>query len=204
MRKIVALALAVLLLAVTVSAQTPFVADNAQLLSNAEAEVLENSFSQYHTEYGFTVAAVTAVSLEEKTAAQYASDYYKASGYDNDGVMLLICENEGQWYLYTSGICSSVIPDATAAQIGASLTEDLEAGNYYDALQSFAQACTEKVCEKLNDDAAAAQVTRSENETYILWGLGGGLLVGILVAALLAVFARPARTGKQTRRRTDA
>ena len=190
MRKLGSLLLAVLLLAVTVSAQAPSVVDKEELLSQQEAVTLENSFNQYHEAYDFTVAAATAESFGDLTAAQYAKKCYKDNGYDNDGILLLISEAEGQWYIYTSGICAEVISDSEAALVGSLLEEDLAAGNYYNAFKTFAEKCTVPVCQRLNADAITTDAQQNANRTYMVVGLCGGLLVGVLVAVALYFTAK--------------
>lgn len=196
MKKLISLLLAALLLAVTVSAQAPSVVDKEGLLSLTEAETLENSFNQYHEEFGFTVAAATAESFGELSAEEYARKCYANNGYDNDGILLLISEGEGQWYIYTSGICAQAISDSDAALIGEALTEDLVAGNYYNAFKTFAEKGTVPVCERLNADAVAADAERNELRIYMTIGLMGGLAVGVLVAVVLWFIARRSKTAK--------
>lgn len=184
MRNILSLLLAVLLV-VTVSAQAPSVVDKEGLLTQTEADTLENSFNQYHEEFAFTVAAATAESFGDLTAAQYARKCYTDYGYDNDGILLLVSQTEGQWYLYTSGICAEVISDSEAELVGSMLAEDLAAGRYYNAFKSFAEKCTVPVCERLNADAVAADARLNANKTYMVLGLGGGLVAGVLVSVVL-------------------
>lgn len=190
MRKIGTLLLAVLLLAVTVSAQAPFVAENAGLLSQAEAENLESVFNQTYTQYGFAMAVVTADSFDGLTAADYAATCYAAGDYGSDGVLLLVSEQEGQWYIYTSGICADALSDTDISQTGALLTEDLQAGDYYHAFLTFRQESMTPICQKLDAMAAAAQKQQGAQKNYILLGMAGGLLVGIFAAAVFGKMAK--------------
>ena len=128
MKRVFALLL-VLLMAVSASAMKPHVVDNGALLSKTDVSALEEEFSQVYDDYGFTVAAVTVTSLEEKTAEKFAADLYRSSKYSNDGALLLICADEGEWYIYTSGLCAQEISDTDAEAIGTAMLDDLQADN---------------------------------------------------------------------------
>lgn len=193
MKKIVLLVLALILLSVSVAAQAPSVVDKEGLLSLTEAETLESSFNQYHEAFGFTVAAATAESFGGLTAEEFAKKCYEVNGYDHDGMLLLISEGEGQWYLYTTGICAQVISDSDAAEIGQSLVADMESGNYYNAFKTYAEKCTDPVCKQLNTDAIADDAAFNKHQSFLVIGLAGGMGMGILVAVVLWLVNRRAR-----------
>lgn len=188
MRKVFAILLVVLLLAVNVSATTGYVTDNARLLTSAETQTLEDNFIQYHDEYGFTVAMVTVATLSGQSAASFAADYYASAGFDNDGMLFLISERDGLWYLYTSGICAEVITDEMIEKLGTQIRENLETGKYYDACKMVVKKCTNPVCEQMNAYAVSDKTLEREHRTFIVLGLGGGLLVGIAAVLLLAMY----------------
>lgn len=193
MKKILTCLLAVLLLVIAVSAQAPFVEDASGLLAPAEAENLETQFSQLYAEYGVTVAMVSAPTLGGETAAVAAKNAYEANGYGNDGIMLYICEDEGEWYLYTSGLCSQVISDSLLAQVGERVTAELQAGNPYDAMQAVYQTTAEPVIAVCNDNAAKADQAISKNGKLLVLGLVGGLMVGVAAALALRKLSQKPR-----------
>lgn len=200
MRKRVAVLLAALMLIVTVSAQTPSVSDHEGLLKQMEVTELERLFGEFYTQNGICLAAVTTDSFYGMTAADYASRCYSDSDYSNDGILLLVSQTQGQWYLYTSGICTQVISDADAARIGGQLSESLEAGSFYDACVILHRECTESIRQlQAEQEKAAAQ-----QKTYELLGMGAGLLVGIFVAVLLGKSAKhPQRRKPAVENRVD-
>ena len=172
MRKVLAIVLTVLMLAVSVSAQINYVEDNARLLTSAETQTLEENFAQYHNEYGFTVALVTVSSLDGQSAAEYASNYY----------------------LYTSGIAAEVITDEMIAKLDTQMKADLESGKYYDACKTLVKKCTNPVCERINADALADKTLQREHRVFVFLGLGGGLLIGIAVVLFLSMrFKKPSK-----------
>ena len=197
MRKIFAGLLVILMLAVTVSAQAPFVEDDCGLFSPATAENLEAQFDQLYEEYGFTVSVVTVASTGKEAVSDAAKQAYRSNEYSNDGIMLYICPDEGVWYLYTSGLFSQAVSDSLLLELRESVTEQLQAGNYYEAAQTVCQMSTKPVIEALNDSAAQAEQTRSENGKLLIWGLLGGLMAGIAAAFGLGKLAKKPFPKKQ-------
>ena len=190
MRKVLACLLVVMMLAVTVNAQTSFVADELQLLTQDQSATLNERLTAYHNDYDVSIAVVTTDSLDGTSIEIYAQAYYDQSGFDNDCAILVICEAEGEWYLYTHGLCADMISNDELAQIGDLMMDDLQAGAYYDAILTFVDMTAEPVCQHvaaLNAEAAAVQ--SGKNRT-IVYGLVGGLAVGIAVAVLLGFAAK--------------
>lgn len=199
MRKLLACILALLLLAIPVSAQTSFVSDDSGLLTEAQADALNKTLIGYHNDYGISVAVVTTDSLNDMSAEDYAKAHYAESGYGNDCVFLLICENEGQWYIYTSGLCSEVLSESELSQIGASLMDDLQSGNYEAAFQSFAKLCADPVSAQVSANAASANALQHTQKKYVILGMLGGLLVGVAVATVLVYKAKPPKPVRRPR-----
>lgn len=209
MRKVVICILVMLMLVLPVSAQTSFVEDQSQLLNQEQKVALDEKLIAYHTDYGFSVAIATVDSLDGKSMEAYAKACYADGGYDNDCALLLICENEGQWYIYTSGLCATLVPDNQVAQIGASMMDDLQAGNYSDAFHYFADQFAAPVCEELTKQAAEAERVQSKQKTLVVLGMVCGLMVGCVIAVVLGIKAkapRPSRnvpvkaTGEETKK----
>ena len=140
------------------------------------------------------VAVVTVETLNGQTPAAYASAHYQSSGYDNDGMMLLISERDGLWYLYTSGLAAEVISDEMIVKLGTQIKENLESGKYYDACKTFTKKCTNPVCEQINTNAVSDKTLEREHRTFVMLGLGGGLLLGIATVMLLGMsFRKPSK-----------
>lgn len=196
MRKIAICILALLMLVVSVNAQTSFLMDDSALLTKEQAAALDEKLIAYHTDYGFSIAVVTTDSLDGQSIDAYAKARYAESGYDNDCAMLLICENEGQWYIYTSGLCATVISDSDVARIGDSLMDALQTGDYAAAFQSFADQCAEPVCDELAIQAAEADRVQNSQKKLVVLGLFGGLLVGVVIAVLLGMKAKKPRVSR--------
>ena len=193
MRKLCIWILVLLMLAVTVNAQTSFVQDDSKLLSQEQNAALNAQMLTYQTEFGVSIGLVTTDHLDGKTIETYADDYYQQSGYSNDCAILVICENEGQWYIYTHGLCATQVADADVAQIGAAMLDDLQTGAYYEAAQTFVQQVAEPVCQAVGELEAEDQELQNSRNRKVVFGLVGGLIVGVAVAVLLGAAAKRRR-----------
>ena len=112
--------------------------------------------------------------------------------------MLLISERDGLWYVYTSGICTEVITDEMIEKLGALIKANLESGEYYDACKTFIKKCTNPVCEQINAYAVSDQTMEREYKTFVVLGLGGGLLIGIAAVMVLVLHLKKPRKKERT------
>lgn len=193
MKKLVILLLVLTMLAVTVNAQSSFVEDGSALLTPEQSGALNEQMLGYQADFGVSIGVVTTDSLDGKSIETYAGDYYANSGYTNDCAILLICENEGQWYIYTHGLCATYITDMDLMQIGDLILDDLQTGNYYEAVQTFMQRTAEPVCEEIRAMNDEAQQLQKDQNKRIVFGLVGGLAVGVAVSVLLGYAAKAHR-----------
>lgn len=154
MKRVLALLLLTLLLALPVSATAPLLVDDAQLLTDTEAASVLEILTVTAEELGMDVVIVTVDSLDGKSAMDYADDYYDYHDYSPDGVLLLVAMGEREWHITTSGTALNLVTNAEAVQIGDALVPYLREGNYEMAFITFA----EQVCYH-----ATAEAT--ENET---------------------------------------
>ena len=194
MRKLCICILVLLMLAVTVNAQTSFVQDDSKLLSQEQLNALNAQMLTYQNEFGLSIGLVTTDHLDGKSIETYASDYYDQSGFSNDCAILVICENEGQWYIYTHGLCATEITNAEVAQIGAAILDDLQTGAYYEAAETFLQSIAEPVCQTIRNLDAEAQQLQNNRNRMVVFGLIGGLIASIAVAVLLGITAKRRQT----------
>ena len=126
MRKIFCLAVVCLLTAgmnlgfpVLVAAETVGnVYDDAELLTQAEAENLNTQIEELKSETGWEIFAVTTSYAEGKSAMAYADDFFDihAEG-DADGVALLIDMDNREIYISTCGEAIRYLTDARIEQI---------------------------------------------------------------------------------------
>lgn len=192
MKKIIVLFLALLLLAVPVCADNYLVQDDGQLLADHDVNKLEELYSQYADAYGFTPALVTADSFGGISAEEFAGQYYDIQGYPEDGILLLVSVEEGQWYILTNGECYRRISDSDAAAIGEELVPMFKSGSFYAAFLKFPElaaeifAANEPTQEDDNDMDVAQSVPKKTYGKTIAICMGVGLLVGLVTVGIMA------------------
>lgn len=131
--------------AITDTDITPRLVDNAQLLDNGEASLIDDKLDAIYDTFGFDVVIVTVNTLDGKTPAQYADDFYDYHTFsyaDNkDGILLLLNMGERDWFISTTGIGISIFSDSLCQYIADNILPSLSSGYYYDAFISFADQC---------------------------------------------------------------
>jgi len=143
MKKLLVLFLALLLLAVPVSASGNLVQDDGGLLPDHDVEKLEEIYGEYRYTHGFTPVLVTTDSFGGLSAEEFAGEFYDVMGYPEDGILLLVSLEEGQWYILTNGECYDRISDGEAEAIGEELVPMIQDGTYYAAFLKFPELAAE-------------------------------------------------------------
>lgn len=115
----------------------PKVIDNAELLTPEQEEDLTNKILQINSAYNFEVVIHTTLSCGEKTPQAYADDYYDYSGYDSDGVILVIDIGGRNYYISTKGYGITAFTDYGLAELEDAFVPKLSEGDYYGASCTF-------------------------------------------------------------------
>ncbi len=189
MKKIFVLFLVLLLLAVPVAAEGYFVMDDSGLMEDYDVEKLERIYSEYPALYGFTPALVTPDSFGGISAEEYAGQYYDLQEYPEDGILLLVSLNEGEWYILTNGACHDRISDWDAEKIGEELVPLIREGSYYAAFLKFpelAAAIFEANELEYNDDLVSPAVPKKNYGKTVAICMAVGLGIGLLVVGIMA------------------
>lgn len=140
-KRILCLTLICLLLTLPVfasAATDPLVVDNAQLLSGEEYAQLTQTLEEVSQTLQMDVVVLTVPSLDGKSPMTYADDYYDYHGYGPDGVLLLVCMAERQWWISTSGSAIDALSDADLDSIGEWVVPYLSDGDYAQAFYEYA------------------------------------------------------------------
>ena len=126
-----------------------YVVDDAGLLTDSEEEQLEIELSAISLNQQFDVVVVTKYSLGNKTAEEYADDFYDyncyGQGEEADGCLLLIGMEDRDWHISTSGFGIDALTDYGIQAISNEFLSDLSAGNYYEAFSTYAGCVDEFV-----------------------------------------------------------
>lgn len=207
MRKVLILMLALLLLAVPVSAAegsgtlsqeghmlaSQLVQDQEELLDTHDRANLEDIYRRYAEEYGFTPILHTVYSFNGMSAEECAGMIYDQKGYPEDGILYLVSLTEGEWYILTNGQCYHRISNSATQDMGDTLVEYLRDGEYYEAFALFpelaAQAYTDSVPgEELPGDAPAQKNYGKTIAISMVVGLAiGGIAAGVMAMQMKTV-----------------
>ena len=207
MKKVLILMLALLLLAVPVSAaegsgtlsqegyklSSQLVQDQEELLDSQDRAYLEDIYQLYAEEYGFTPILHTVYSFHGMSAEECAGMIYDQKGYPEDGILYLVSLTEGEWYILTNGQCYHRISNSTTQDMGDTLVAYLRDGEYYEAFALFpelaAQAYTDSVPgEELPGDAPAQKNYGKTIAISMVVGLAiGGIAAGVMAMQMKTV-----------------
>lgn len=123
----------------------PRLTDEADLLTYSEEELLLDKLDAIYDAYEIDVVIVTVNSIDGKTPAEYADDYYDYHTFNysdkKDGILLLLNMGERDWFISTSGECITVFDNGTWEYIADQILPYLSSGNYYQAFDDFATQC---------------------------------------------------------------
>ena len=164
--------------------------DDAELLNKGETSALKAKLDAISDELKFDIVIVT---VDELPAGYYkvrnfADDIYDRNGYRIDGCLLLICMEERDWYISTSGYGITAFTDAGIKHIGDEIKEaGLSDGDYAAAFDRFSELCREFVLQ-----ARSGEPYDNHNLPVDTWddvikpALIVGVIVGVIIAFVLA------------------
>ena len=201
MKKIIVCFLVLLMLAIPVCAENYLIHDDEGLLQSHDVEKLETVYASYAQSHGFTPALVTVDDFGGLSAEEFAGQFYDIMAYPEDGILLLISLEEGQWYLLTNGACYRRIPDQEAQQIGDSLVPLIRDGQYYAAFLKFPELAAEIFLdnepeERIQPDVAPAVPKKTYGKTIAI-SMGAGLLIGLIAVGIMAAKMKTVRSQKE-------
>lgn len=165
-------------LAIPVGASSVDVYDWAELLTDAERSSLEDQAQAISDEYDIDVVILTVDTLDGKSSDSYAEDFYDDNGYGDDGVLLLISMEDRDWCILLNGYADKVV---NYDKLEEALLDDLSAGYYYDAFDSYLTAL-----EDCLHDASDVSSGSGNSGVNILISI----VIGLVVAAVAILIMR--------------
>ena len=121
------------------------IVDKANILSTTEESTLLALAAGAAEKHKCDVAIVTVSSISEKSAKEYADDFFNEHGYgygeDHDGILFLIVSGSREWAISTHGFGSFAFTDAGQAYILDKIVPQLVQNEYNKALSNFAVLC---------------------------------------------------------------
>ena len=168
MKKLIFVLVMLLALAVPVFAAGDLLVDEADILTGAEEEKLQQQLEQLQEEYDMDAVIVIVEGTDGQDIGSYADDYYDNNGYAKNGVLLLYDvqsnyiwitgTNEGA-DIFTEDVISSVLDEVAPL-----ISEE----NYVAAFEAYIDNCDYYM----------------DNSVNVIFVLIGCLVIG-LVAALI-------------------
>jgi len=187
MKKIICVIFACCLLTAlcfSVQAQTPRLIDDAGLLDSSQASALEATLDEISDRQGMDIVIVTVDSTDGEDPEAFADDWFDYSDYRADGILLLVCMEEGQWHISTAGYGITAITDAGLEYIGNCFVPELSEGNFTKAFDILARLCDEFITQAKTGDPYDSHNLPKEPFNFVL-NLVICLGIGF-VAALIA------------------
>lgn len=127
------------------------VEDFAGLLSSSERIVLQKQFDEISRRQQLDIVVVTVDSLEQRSAMEYADDFFDYNGYgfgeNHDGIILLVSMEERDWWISTTGYGITVFTDAGLEYIADRVVPKLSNGQYAKAFEIFGEKCDQFITQ---------------------------------------------------------
>lgn len=120
------------------------VVDRAALLTEGEETALSERAASLREAYQMDIVLVTVPSLEGKTPARYADDFYDENGYgwgeDASGILFLLSMEGRDWYISTCGAGIDVLTDRGIHQVANDCLPYFGEGDYARGFGAFLDA----------------------------------------------------------------
>lgn len=125
--------------------QQPLLVDEGDILTEEEEAKLLNELERISAEQKCDVAVIIPRSLGYKSAESFTEDFYDQYGYGQgttkDGVMLMVCMEERDYYFDSAGAAQDWFDLNTKLRIEDTFLDDLSSGRYLSAFLSYASSC---------------------------------------------------------------
>ena len=114
------------------------VIDETGTLSSSELSDLTKKMDKVSSDHNIDAVIYITGSLNGRLVTDVADDYYDYSGYQDNGILILISTTDRQWAISTRGTCINAFTDAGQKYIADDILDDMKESNYYAALKKFA------------------------------------------------------------------
>ena len=159
-------------LAYVSAANNARIVDNADLLTDSQETELLSYIDKVSESKNFDLVFVTVDSLGNKTALEYANDFFEYNGYgfgsEYDGALFLVSMEDSDWAISTCGEGDRIFDDAVLDSIEYNCDDYLSTGDYYDVCFEFISISEEAI---------------HDYNTFPLFSrLGISLIIGFVIA----------------------
>ena len=129
----------------------PRLVDNAGLLTEKEAQKVLDRLDRLSQELEFDIVVVTTEGLGEKTATEFADDFFDYNGYgwgpQKDGALLLLSMEQRDYAFSTHGFGERAFLTGAREYFEKAFLPQISAGNYEKGFLNYAKQCQKFVRE---------------------------------------------------------
>ena len=163
----------------------PYVVDSADLISNDEE--LNDRLDQIGEKYNMDLVIVTVDSLGDKTATEFADDFYDYNGYFDDGILFLISMEARDWAISTKGYGITVFTDYGQKYILNKMKSDFGDNDFKAAFDTFADQCEAFLAQAENGEPYDVDNKVNEPATAVdyLIVVGVAAAIGLVIAIII-------------------
>ncbi|MBE6572484.1 MAG: TPM domain-containing protein [Ruminococcaceae bacterium] len=118
------------------------------LLSESENAQISKKLDDISEKHGMDIVILAVDSTEEGLSVEEdATERYESMGFGDDGVMLYLSMEHGDWYILTCGFGITAITDAGIEYISEKFTDDLSDKNFAKAFDTFVSQTDEFIAQ---------------------------------------------------------
>ena len=129
----------------TSEAETYYLYDEADLLTDGEEVVLTGKLQSISSTYQAQLVVCTIASMDGADIDRYLDYLYDTMGFgygeNHDGVLLLVCMDPREYRILSNGFAGVAIDGDAIDAMGDAFVSDLSDGNYAAAFTEFADQC---------------------------------------------------------------
>lgn len=119
------------------------VVDMVDLLSDEEEAQLRSKLEEISNRQNADVVFVTVNSTGNKSAMDFADDFFDYNGYRTDGILMLVSMQNSDWWVSTAGRGITAVTDDALERYEEESVTYLTYANYYTACSKFADLSDE-------------------------------------------------------------
>lgn len=163
------------------------VMDTAALLSEEDLETLITRLDEISMRQKMEVAIATTDTLDGTDIVEYADGLYDFCEYgygeNRDGLLLVISTEDNDWYITTHGYGITAFTDAGIEYIGSQMRDNLSAGDFVAAFNTYADLCDDFITQARNGTPYDTSSLPSEpsEPLSVIW-MPISLVIGVIIA----------------------
>lgn len=170
----------------------PRLVDNAGLLTGTEQGDFLKTLDEISERQQVDIVVLTVNTLDGKTPADYADDFYDRNGYgfgaESDGILLLVSMEDRDWWISTCGYGTTAITDDGVDYISDQFLSYLKDGEYAKAFSVYAELCDEFITQAKTDRPYDGDHMPKKPFRFGLWllvAMGASIVISLIVTGFM-------------------